>query len=59
MIIRKDWLIISIFTLITVIAWVVFDIIHSRSQVEIPTEIKNVLDPINPNFDTDVFKNVP
>lgn len=59
MTIKKDWLIISIFTLITVIAWVVFDIIHSRSQVEIPTEIKNVLDPVNPNFDTKVFGNRP
>lgn len=56
---RKQWLVIAILTLITVISWVIFDIIHSRAQVEIPTDIKNVLDPINPNFDTKALENIP
>ena len=48
---RKEFLIISIATLITVIAWVVFDILHARAQVKIPDNIKEVIEPINPNFD--------
>lgn len=55
----KTWLIITILTLITIVAWVVFDVIHARSKVEIPTEIKNVLDPINPNLDIKALENIP
>lgn len=56
---KKEWLIIAILTLITIILWVIFDVIHLRSQVEIPTDLKNVLDPINPNFDTKALENIP
>lgn len=49
---KKEWLIAAILTLITVLAWVVFDIIHARSSVEIPQNLKEVIEPINPNFDT-------
>lgn len=48
---RKEFLIISIATLITVIAWVVFDILHARAQVQIQADVKEVIEPINPNFD--------
>jgi len=56
---RKSSLILTILTLITIIAWVIFDVIHARSKVEIPTEIKNVLDPVNPNFDIKALENIP
>ncbi len=48
---KKGALIIAITTLLTVMAWVVFDIIHARSQVNIPEDIQSVIAPINPNFD--------
>ena len=56
---KKDWLVGAILTLITIIAWVTFDIIHTRSQVEIPTEIQSILEPIDPNFSTQVLENIP
>ena len=49
---RKEWLIAAILTFITILAWVVFDIIHTRSQVEIPPNIKEAIEPINSDFDT-------
>ncbi len=49
---RKEWLIAVIFTFITVCAWVVFDIIHSRALVEIPAQQKEIIEPISPNFNT-------
>lgn len=56
---RKEWLIAIIFTLITIVAWVVFDIIHARSQVEVPTEVQHLIEPINPNLDTSVLDSTP
>lgn len=49
---KKEWLIAAILTFITVCAWVVFDILHTRSQVEIPANLQEVIEPINPEFDT-------
>ncbi|MCL4366037.1 hypothetical protein M1437_02310 [Patescibacteria group bacterium] len=48
---RKEWLVAAILALVTVCAWVIFDIIHTRSQVEVPKQLQDVIEPINPNFD--------
>lgn len=50
---RKEWLIAAILTFITVCAWVIFDIIHARAQVEIPQKLQEVIEPIDPNFNTE------
>lgn len=49
--IRKQWLIVTILTFITILAWVAFDIIHTRSEVTIPTELQDLTEPISPEFD--------
>ncbi|MBI3109671.1 hypothetical protein HYZ06_01380 [Candidatus Daviesbacteria bacterium] len=48
---QKYWFIVTILTLITVIAWVIFDIVHTRSQVEMPAKWQEVVEPISPDFD--------
>lgn len=48
---KKEFFIIAIATLITILAWVAFDIIHKRQQVEIPSSVQEKLEPLNPNFD--------
>jgi len=53
---KKAYLIIAIITLLTVIAWVVFDIIHARSKVEVPAELQQLTEPVNPSFDLNVLK---
>lgn len=53
---KKQLLIATIFTLLTVIAWVVFDIIHARSQVEISPKLQELIEPINPEFDLSGFE---
>lgn len=47
---KKEFLIIAIATLITVIAWVVFDIIHRVSVVKLPPNIEKIIEPIETNF---------
>lgn len=49
---RKEWLIAVILTFTTLCAWVIFDILHTRAQVEISPKIQEVIEPINPNFNT-------
>lgn len=49
---KQELLIAAIFTFITIVAWVIFDIIHARYQVEIPQKLQEVIEPINPDFNT-------
>lgn len=49
---RKELLIIAIITFITLCAWVIFDILHTRSKTEIPVDLQKIIEPLNPNFDT-------
>ncbi len=53
---RKEFLIIAVATFITVISWVVFDILHKRSQVEISPKTQEVIEPLDPNFDLEGLK---
>lgn len=55
----KEWFIAAILTLITIISWVTFDIIHARSAVQIPQTIQEVIEPINPNFNTQILESTP
>ena len=47
---KKEFLIIAIATFITIVAWVVFDILHTRAAVEISAETQQIIEPIDPNF---------
>lgn len=53
---QKEWLIAVILTFITILAWVIFDIVHTRSAVEIPPKWQEVIEPIDPNFDLSGLK---
>lgn len=43
---------IALATFITIVAWVIFDIIHSKSEVQPDPQVQQLLEPIDPNFDT-------
>lgn len=45
------FLIIIIVTVITIIFWAAADIVHSRSQVAIPSDTQQLLQHIDTNFD--------
>lgn len=53
---KKEWLVAAILTFITILSWVIFDILHTRSQVEIPAKIQEQIEPINPEFNTQILK---
>lgn len=56
---KKEFYIIAIITFITILSWVIFDIIHARSKIEPSAEIQEVLEPINPEFDSQALELLP
>lgn len=47
---KKGYLLVVTATLITIILWVVFDVLHKRSDVKIPPDVEKLVEPIDPNF---------
>ena len=56
---RKEWLVAAILAFIVIVAWVIFDIIHERSKVEIPANIQQDIEPISPDFNTKALDTIP
>ena len=56
---RKEWLIAAILTFVTICAWVAFDILHARTQVEVSSKLQEVIEPINPEFNTKSLESTP
>lgn len=51
----KQFLVIIIATLITVLIWFAVDIYRSKTQVKISPEVQQLLEPVNPNFDPNLI----
>ncbi len=49
---KKGWLIAVVLTFLTIVCWVIFDILHSRSEVQISPKLQEVIEPISPDFNT-------
>lgn len=56
MIARKEVLILTVATFLTFMAWVIFDIIHTRAAVTIAPSVQEAIKPLNPNFDESAIK---
>lgn len=57
--IKKQWLVATILTFATICAWVIFDIIHTRQQVEIPQNLQQTIEPISPEFNLKGLESLP
>ena len=51
----KDLLILSIFTFITVVAWIVFDVHHAATTSTITPLQKELIEPLEPTFDQEII----
>ncbi len=56
---RKEWLVAAILTFVTLCAWGIFNILHTRSQVTISDKVQQLIEPINPEFDTSDVRSTP
>lgn len=52
---NKQTLLVVLITFLTILAWVIFDIIHARSQVTISPETESLISPINPNINLSIL----
>lgn len=55
MVTSKQVLILAIATFITIVVWVVFDILHNQAAVRPAPDVQEVSEPIDPNFDQDTI----
>lgn len=56
---RKEWLIAAVLTCVTMLAWVIFNILHVRAKVEIPQKLQEVIEPVNPDFNIQGIESTP
>lgn len=56
---RKEWLVAAILTFVTILAWVIFNVFHARAEVEISPKLQEVIEPINPDFNTQTLESTP
>jgi cell division protein FtsL len=55
---NKDTLIIAVFTLITVLAWIVFDVYHVAVTSTITEVQQKLLTPLDPKISDQVLSNI-
>jgi hypothetical protein len=56
---QKQFLLrIMIFTLVTVMAWVGFGLLHSQTKTTLPPELSKLSTPLNPNLDATVIDKI-
>lgn len=54
---KKEWLIAAILTFITICGWVIFDILHTRSKVEVSPKLQEIIEPVSPEFNLKSIQN--
>ncbi len=42
-------------TFITLVIWVIFDVLHNRAAVRPTPDVQKVIEPVDPNFDQDTI----
>lgn len=52
----RNWLIATIFIFLTICAWVVFGILHTLVNTEIPAETLKLTEPLDPQFNISVLE---
>lgn len=53
---KKELVIILALTFIVVMIWVASDIIHSKPSEPLDPKIQKLIEPIDPNFDTNLIE---
>lgn len=55
---QKDWLVIAIFTFLTVFAWIVSDVYHAVVTSQITEVQAQLIAPLNPRIDQIAIDNI-
>lgn len=52
---RQQFITILIVSFIAVVAWLIFEFLHTQASVQPNPNVQQLLDPIDPNFDQDTL----
>lgn len=55
---KKEFIVILIITFLVIMVWIIAEIIHSKPSVSVDPKLKQLLDPIDPNFDTSTLERI-
>lgn len=50
-----DLLLVSIFTFLTVLLWVFFELVKTSNTTTVTTNVQNIITPFNPTIDADTL----
>lgn len=53
---KKEFIIILTSTFIAIMVWIVSDIYHTKASIPIDPKLQKILDPVDPNFDSETLK---
>lgn len=51
----RDLFLISLFTFLTVSAWIFFELAKTTKTTTVPDSVANIVTPLSPKLDTEVF----
>jgi hypothetical protein len=51
----RDLLLVSIFTFLTVLSWVVFELVKTIKTTTVATPVQEIIKPLNPTLDTAIL----
>lgn len=55
---KKEFIILFFVTFVVIMAWIIFDILHTRANVQITPKLEQARQPLNPNFDLSTLKKI-
>lgn len=55
---KKEFIVILIITFLVIMIWIIAEIIHSKPSVPIDPKLQQLLDPLDPNFDTATLERI-
>ncbi len=55
---ERDLLLISLFTFLTVSAWIFFELIKTTKTTTVPTTVEKIITPVSATLDSQVFESL-
>lgn len=51
----RDILLVSVFTFLTILSWILFELIKTVKTTTVTATVQQVITPMSPNIDTNIF----
>lgn len=55
---RQQFITILVISFIVLIAWLIFEFLHTKASVKVDIKVQDLLEPINPDFDKETLNKI-